>query len=836
MNFHQLIDFDGIKEAALCNARSLLLELVPNGRFEGDEYVALNPSRTDRNLGSFKINSHTGEWSDFATGAKGGDIISWYAHAYNLSQVNAARQICEKLRVPMAENNRSKNNKTELPPKTYWYGEEGPPVGPNEIRRHYYPKHGAPKLKVKIKERGESKDTWTNCYRLFRGGAPVGWQYKKPLGYRAAPYYGAVPDSETTYWTEGEKDNEKLDGLGLSAFTFGGVGDGLPDEVDQYLKSLTGTLVIPIDNDDPGRTHGRKKAERARACGVERIRILDLAKEWLECPAGGDITDWLEKGSGTREKLIEIVNALPNWQPNPDIGGFESFEGSQGRRISACQTPNEWLEPKPLPDGLSPVDAFDVRCLPDAIAPWVMDIANRLQCPPDYVAVAAVVALGSTIGRRVGIKPQMRTDWIEVPNLWGMFVGRPGWLKSPAMGEALKPLHHLEAQAIKKNESAVQVYLGELSAFKSRQQVKLSLEKEALRKDPSNKANTGIDLGDEPRKPPNIRYHTNDSSYESLGELLIDNPTGILIERDELVSLLRHLDREDQSVARGFYLSSWSGTQPYTFDRIGRGHRHIDAVCVSVLGNTQPARISEYVRRANRDGAGGDGLIQRFGLLVWPDASPDWKNVDEYPDSRARDRAWAVFERASELDHNKALTMGASQGRFDKIPTFHFDEAALRDFEEFRSELERRVRSGELSPAFEGHVAKYRKLIPALALINHIADNGDGPVTQTSLVRALAFVTYLESHARRVYGSTAESEIAAARAILRRIQAGDLQDGFTARDVHQKGWAHLTEREHVGAGLDLLVDLFYLAQTALGIGAKGGRPTVAYSINPRIAR
>ena len=60
-----------------------------------------------------------------------------------------------------------------------------------------------------------------------------------------------------------------------------------------------------------------------------------------------------------------------------------------------------------------------------------------------------------------------------------------------------------------------------------------------------------------------------------------------------------------------------------------------------------------------------------------------------------------------------------------------------------------------------------------------------------------------------------------------RIQSGDLQDGFTARDVHQRGWAHLTEREHVGAGLNLLVDLYYVAETEPGTGPKGGRPRVA---------
>ena len=76
------------------------------------------------------------------------------------------------------------------------------------------------------------------------------------------------------------------------------------------------------------------------------------------------------------------------------------------------------------------------------------------------------------------------------------------------------------------------------------------------------------------------------------------------------------------------------------------------------------------------------------------------------------------------------------------------------------------LRSGELSPALEGHLAKYRKLVPALALINHIADAGQGDVGEFSLLRALAFSKYLESHARRVYGASNTVELNAAKAIL----------------------------------------------------------------------
>jgi len=297
--------------------------------------------------------------------------------------------------------------------------------------------------------------------------------------------------------------------------------------------------------------------------------------------------------------------------------------------------------------------------------------------------------------------------------------------------------------------------------------------------------------------------------------------------------LLKHLDRDDQSVARGFYLSAWSGTQPYTFDRIMRGHRHIEAVCVSVLGNTQPARIIEYVRSANLAGAGGDGLIQRFGLMAWPDAPGEWRDVDEYPNGVARDKAWQTFERLAKLDTQAALRLGAEKGPYDKVPYLRLAEAAHDDFRGWRTDLERQLRSGEMSPALEGHLAKYRKLVPALALINHLADGGTGPISHRALLKALAAAHYFASHARRLYSSASESELAAAKAILKHIRNGDLKDRFTARDVHQRGWAHLTEREQVGLGLRLLVDLDYLVPFSLRIGAQGGRPKVSYLINPQ---
>jgi uncharacterized protein DUF3987 len=111
-----------------------------------------------------------------------------------------------------------------------------------------------------------------------------------------------------------------------------------------------------------------------------------------------------------------------------------------------------------------------------------------------------------------------------------------------------------------------------------------------------------------------------------------------------------------------------------------------------------------------------------------------------------------------------------------------------------------------MPPALEAHLAKYRKLVPALALINHLVDHGQDEISQRAMRKALAFSKYLETHARRLYGASNEPERAAAQAILTKIREGELQDGFTAREVHQHDWSGLTDRDQVQAGLNLLVE------------------------------
>jgi putative DNA primase/helicase len=494
---------------------------------------------------------------------------------------------------------------------------------------------------------------------------------------------------------------------------------------------------------------------------------------------------------------------------------------------AADLTRSSWPEPRPLPVGLPAVAEFDFELLPATLQPWARDICDRVQCPPDFVGVTVMASLGSVLGRKVGVCPQEHTDWIEVPNQWALVIGRPGVLKSPAMEAALSPVKRRAAHANESHEAERSDYEHKVKVAKLRAEAGEKQARKVLEKN-ANADVADFISGDAPEAPTLRRYIANDTTAASLGELLRQNPNGTLVFRDEIVSLLRTLDREDNADARGFYLTGWNGNSSYTFDRIGRGmNLCIPAVCISMLGSTQPGRIADYVRVAVKGGHGDDGLIQRFGLTVWPDIGPDWRNVDRWPDSKARQEANRVYEMLDELD---ATAVGAQSDDDENPPFLRFDNAGRELFLEWRTKLEARLRANEMHQAIEAHLAKYRKLVPTLALILHLADNGTGPVTERATLKALAWAEYLETHAGRLYASATNPDAAAAKAILAKIRQGELPHRFAARDVYRAGWANLSDRGQVGDGLQLLLDLDWLVTHTRDTP---GRTATEYEVNPR---
>jgi putative DNA primase/helicase len=164
------------------------------------------------------------------------------------------------------------------------------------------------------------------------------------------------------------------------------------------------------------------------------------------------------------------------------------------------------------------------------------------------------------------------------------------------------------------------------------------------------------------------------------------------------------------------------------------------------------------------------------------------------------------------------------------LPYLRFEAPAFERYAAWLTEHERRLAGDELHPALQSHFAKYRKLIPGLALICHLADRGQGPVTLTALERALLWAAYLETHAHRAYGSFTAAAAGTAEAILAKIASGHLRSPFRSYEVWRPGWALLRDRDTVAAGLRTLVEYEWLgmdrSQTA-------GRTATVYTLNPR---
>src|SRR4030095_2121231 len=216
--------------------------------------------------------------------------------------------------------------------------------------------------------------------------------------------------------------------------------------------------------------------------------------------------------------------------------------------------------------------------------------------------------------------------------------------------------------------------------------------------------------------------------------------------------LLASWDREGREGDRAFFLEGWNGTGGFDTDRIGRGSILIPNLCVSIFGGIQPDKLTEYLEQAAH-ALGNDGTLQRFQVLMYPDARP-WEWRDRAPNKQARDAAFSLFEQLADFD---PVAWGAIPAdEVTRFPHFRFADDAQQVFIEWLHEMQRERIPREQTdghPLIAQHLAKYEKLFAALALILHLADcaatGQRGPVTAAAALRAGAWCEYFERPARR---------------------------------------------------------------------------------------
>lgn len=564
----------------------------------------------------------------------------------------------------------------------------------------------------------------------------------------------------------------------------------------------------------------------------------------------GDDDSWKEKNVGrmAAEEAAQkhgcslVFPTFKNTETKPtdfnDLHGLEGIEEVK-RQIDKVLHQMEWPEPTPLnaiKNELSPVIPLPPELIPEPYQPWLVDIAERMQCPLDYVAVGSLIVTASLIGAGCGIRPKALDSWTVIPNLWGGVIGAPSTMKSPALKEILRPLETLENESFELYEKDQKNYSIESEVYKA--------SKDVIKKDMAKAATDsnmlGMDMAREklrkliePQEPHCKRYSTNDVTIEKMHELLSKNERGLLLFRDELMGLLVNWDKQGHETDRAFYLEAWNGYGSKTTDRIGRGTIRTKNLCISILGSTQPSKLLSYFQQS-LSGIENDGLLQRFQLLVYPDELQSWTNIDRKPNDQARERAFTLMMKLIRLDF---CHYGAYLDEKSEIPYFHFDHEAQAIFYEWLTELEHKLRHSPDEPIMIEHLTKYRKLMPSLALIFHliniVSNKSVGAVTADCVERAAGWCDYLESHARRIYGSGINPAYQAARHLARKIQKGEFKSQFDTRDIYRKEWALLKTKEEVESACYILIENGWLRETIL---SEGRKTKTVYSINPKLTK
>ena len=225
------------------------------------------------------------------------------------------------------------------------------------------------------------------------------------------------------------------------------------------------------------------------------------------------------------------------------------------------------------------------------------------------------------------------------------------------------------------------------------------------------------------------------------------------------------------------------------------------------------------------DRPGNDGLMQRFQVLVYPDTFKG-KYVDRAPVSAYADAVGQIFNRIVEMSpENPAL--------------FRFDNQAQPLFEQWYQELDSRAKDPAEHPALAAHLAKYRSLMPSLALLFEVVDGGvSGLIDLNNTRRAAAWCEYLESHARRTYASIVSPQMLAARDLAEKLKSKKLgaSGEFSLREVYLKGWAGLGSADMARQAAETLADAGWIRRAETESSPTGGRPGLRYSVNPAVLR
>lgn len=619
-------------------------------------------------------------------------------------------------------------------------------------------------------------------------------------GVKGLPLYpyrlpSILTAKDPVFICEGEKDADRLAGLGFIATTNPGGAGNWKSDLNQWLAGRT--CYVLEDDDDAGRKRVQSIASQLYSVAGE-VRVVTFRG----IKDGGDVSDWLDENPG--EPLIEYARGFPIWSPSAKPAG-DDWPEPDGRYLRA-----ELPEPPVLPLD----DVFSPKW-----ATWIRAAAEAKAAPPDYVAAAALAVCGSVLGNTRW--PLIWEGWSEPPVLWTVVIGNPSANKSPGLDAVLIPLKKAERHLREKVQGDVDDWRAKAEVAKLVESAWKDAVKAALKAgDEPPVRPVGADPGPEPVMP---RLAVSDTTVERLAVIVSKQPRGTLLARDELAGWLQGMTRYSGGGSdRPFWLEAYGG-RGYTVERMGRDPVYIERLSVGVMGGIQPDRMRSLLMKSD-----DDGLLARF-LPIWPHPAPVKRPSLLHDESFMEN----VIGRLLTLDmptdddgHKRPWFVPFTDDARDLMDGFR---VAVREWEDASEGL------------LKSFVGKLPGMVVRLSLVLAYLEWASGEASEPREIDVGHFgraahlaESYLMPMARRAYAdASAPAGERAARRLVDLIREEGWRQ-FTTREVLRLNRPGIGTADELKPALAALEEADAIRRVPGPEKAGRGRPTQAFTVNPII--
>jgi len=366
-------------------------------------------------------------------------------------------------------------------------------------------------------------------------------------------------------------------------------------------------------------------------------------------------------------------------------------------------------------DGWEPLP---VELLPDPMRSFVTETAAGLGTDPVLVSLPLLASIAAIIGSRRKI--ELWNGWQEPCLLWCASIADSGSMKTPSADKALRFIRERQREAFADHAVALSEWEHQKSAHDAAKR---------SRSKPTEPLSA---------RPQAERFTADDLTIESLAPILMANPRGVLMDRDELSGWF-DFDRYQSGGKGGAEVARWLSIYnagAITVDRKLTGTTYVPSALVSIAGGIQPKVLARVVGSRHVD----NGLLQRFIL-----AAPPRRRKVLPGDGPGFATTTAMDDMFSTL-----FGLPETDGPFD------LDHSAMQAFKEFWQE--NAEEQFHASGAVAAMLSKAEAWAARLALVCHIVRQaGSEPtlanrIDETSILSGIGLARWAAREWRRVFG------------------------------------------------------------------------------------